>query len=445
MDSVFYVRDTILEGIACNANEKELINSPLVQRLKWVMQLSLVNQVYNGGTHSRFAHSLGAMHTAGEYMEHLFNSTPLKTWHFNEIYLTNETIAHFIQLARLCGLLHDIGHGPFSHSFDHVIYKKIYDIDDGGHDLERLKLVRCDMLAPYISECGIDPRELCEVWAPNSTDFAIDTQIRPIYDIIRTIVEGPLGADRIDFTRRDSYHTGMLHLGTIPASRIIQNSKIVFVSNGISGFSETKTPTLSYHHKCIDDIVRTLDGRLNLYASVYFHKTSMAASLLVETMMDLVCDAFSLVERTQNPMSFKQLNDHKLLGMISEFTNYTTINYKDIPKVKRAQRLYTQLMERQLPKMNHELRVTDMDTPYDEEQYIKEWYGDLKGDERSKIAIVRTRVISGISAEKFDKYNIVFHDNQLKLYSCQECLDSINYTTPIPPYYIVRGYTFADF
>jgi hypothetical protein len=183
----------------------------------------------------------------------------------------------------------------------------------------------------------------------------------------------------------------------------------------------------------------------------------MAASLLVETMMDLVCDAFGLVEKTQNPISFKKLNDHKFLGMISEFTNYTTLNYNDIPKVKRAQRLYDQLMERRLPKMNHELRVTDMDTPYDEEKYIKEWYGDVKGDERSKIAIVRTRVISGISAEKFDKYNIVFHgffgkpeythgisNRELRIYSCQECLDNINYTTPIPPYYIVRGYTFAD-
>lgn len=444
MNSVFYIRDTILEGIACNAHEKELINSPLVQRLKWVMQLSLVNQVYNGGTHSRFAHSLGAMHTAGEYMEHLFESTSLKTWQLHEIYLDKENFEHFIQLARLCGLLHDVGHGPFSHSFDHVVYKKIYGIDDGGHDLERLKLVRCDMLAPYIEECGIDPRELCEVWAPNSTDFLIDEQNRPIYDIIRTVVEGPLGADRIDFTRRDSYHTGMLHLGTIPASRIIQNSKIVFVSDGVD---KPKKPILSYHHKCIDDIVRTLDGRLNLYASVYFHKTSMAASLLVETMMDLVCIGFNLVEKTQNPMSFKQLNDHKLLGMISEFTNYTTLNYKEVPKVKRAQQLYTQLMERRLPKMNHEVRVTDLDTPYDEEMYIKQWYGDLKSGERAKIAIIRTRVISGISAEKFDKYNIVFHgilNGDIKLYNCQECLDNINYTTPIPPYYIVRGYTFAD-
>jgi len=446
MSKVFYIRDTILEGIACNDNEKELINAPLMQRLKWVVQLSLANQVYNGGTHSRFAHSLGAMHTAGEYMKHLFDSIPLKTWQLHDIYLTNETTTHFVQLARLCGLLHDVGHGPFSHSFDRVVYKKIYGIDDGGHDLERLKLVRCDMLAPYIKNCGIDPRELCEVWAPNSTDFVIDKLIRPIYDIIRTIVEGPLGADRIDFTRRDSYHTGMLHLGTIPASRIIQNSKIVFVST--NEVDKPKKPTLSYHHKCIDDIVRTLDGRLNLYSSVYFHKTSMAASLLVETMMDLVCDAFGLVEKTQNPISFKKLNDHQFLGMISEFTAYTTLNYKDIPKVKRAQRLYDQLMERRLPKMNHEVRVTDMDTPYDEEIYIKEWYGDIKGEELSKIAIVRTRVISGISAEKFDKYNIVFHGfsgNDLKLYNCQECLDNINYTTPIAPYYIVRGYTFADF
>ena len=125
----FAIRDPIHEWIKCSPEEKTVVNSPLVQRLKWVMQLSLVNQVFNGGTHSRFSHSLGAMKIAGEYMKHLFAYSELKNA------ILPEKPSYYIQLARLAGLLHDIGHGPFSHSFDHTVYKQVYKVNDGGHPM----------------------------------------------------------------------------------------------------------------------------------------------------------------------------------------------------------------------------------------------------------------------------------------------------------------------
>ena len=432
----FSIRDPILENITCTADERALINSPLVQRLKWVTQLSLVNHVFNGATHSRFAHSLGALSTAGEYMTHLLETVSDREWRKHDMTMTLSSSypyfkEHYIKLARVAGLLHDVGHGPFSHSFDKTIYQKIYGIPDGGHDLARINLVTHELIYEHLEE-NINPEELVELWSPGSVP-SFSAQDKSMFNIIRNIVEGPLGADRIDFTRRDSHNIGMQHLGTIPASRIIQNSKIVFVNN---------VPTLSYHAKCIEDIIRTLDGRLSMYTSVYLHKTSVAASLLVEKMMDLICEPFGLVEMTKDPDQFKRLTDHKIFAMISEWCPPSPIKAEDLAEVrniKRAQQLYEQLMDRQLPKMEHEVRINDFTTPFNEQHYVDLWYPNR---DPSTFIIYCSRPISGISAAKFDKYGIVFHDNNDKLYTCQELLDSIGYTVPIKPFYIVRGYVF---
>jgi len=432
----FSIRDPILEGITCSNNEKELINSPLVQRLKWVTQLSMVNQVYNGATHSRFAHSLGVMQTASEYMTRLLSGMTDEQFAEGGIKMDAKEREHYIQLARLAGLLHDIGHGPFSHSFDHTVYRQIYGIEDGGHDVARLELIKHKDIAPYIENCGVHVWELLEMWSPGSVlESGVDEIDRMFYDIIKIIVEGPLGADRMDFTRRDSYHTGMQHQGTIPASRIIHGSKLFF-DNGVL--------RISYHAKCMNDIIRTLDGRLNLYDSVYFHKTSMAASLLIELMMELVCEPLNLVAMAKDPTEFRKLNDHKIFGMISEWKPSKYVSNGDKyypvmdPKMERAQKLYYQLMDRHLPKTEFEVRVNNLDEPYDEQLYIDKWFPDR---DPTTFAIVKTRVLSGISAGKFDKHNITFHKGNSNGYTCAELLEEEGYSTPILPYYIVRGYS----
>lgn len=403
----FEIRDPIHECITCNEAEKALINSPLVQRLKWVAQLSMVNQVYNGGVHSRFSHSLGVMKIAGDYATHLFSP----------LHLQNDQKQHLIQLARVAGLLHDICHGPFSHAFDHVVYKRIYGVDDGGHDIHRLKLVKCDLLRPYIEKCGIDPGELVEIWGGDMSRTGVDNNLGQYYPIIRNIVEGPLGADRMDFTQRDAYYTGMQHLGTVPQFRIIKNSKIVEIED---------VPRLTYSSKCIKDIIRTLDGRLNLYEEVYFHRTSMSATILVEMMMEELCDEFDLVGMTLDPNKFLTLNDHRMFSMVFESKN---------AKVKE---LYDMLMNRNLP-----ILVEERQMSFDIQPRVGVGFTtstatpDLNKDNH---VVVKTRAISGISAKKFDEYGIYFYDKAGDIYTCQQLLDERRYTVPVKPYYIMRLY-----
>ena len=425
MDEHFAIRDSIHEWIKCSPAEKAVVNSPLVQRLKWVMQLSLVNQVFNGGTHSRFSHSLGAMKIAGDYMQHLFTFTSLRDAELPQ------SPKYYIQLARLAALLHDIGHGPFSHSFDHTVYRHVYNVDDGGHDIARFDLIKSDLLAPYIEACGVSVDHIAAVWESRDDHLGM-------FKIIHAVVEGPLGADRIDFTCRDAYYTGTQHFGTIPHHRIIDNSSVVFDS----------VWKLTYNFKCMLDIIRTLDGRLYLYHDVYFHKTSMGASVLVEEIMRLVTDPLDLVDLVQDPKQFCLFNDTTMLSMVLCGNNLLKRGSDNLDQLQRwqedldrAKELCHRLMLRKLPKMIYEETVTDLNKKYNEQEYAQKWF---PGNDPQSFRIVKTRVIAGISPKKFDEYDILFRHKdrtgKVNYISCADALNTIGYTPSQKPYYMVRGY-----
>lgn len=393
-------RDPIHDWIICSKEETELINSPLVQRLKWVMQLSAVYHIFSGGTHTRFSHSLGAMHIAGKYLKHLLKNPELRA------VCIKHPPEHYIQVARVAGLLHDIGHGPFSHVFDRAVYKKLYN-QDHGHDLARLTMIDHELLKPYIVACGVDPEELKLVWTekinPSGQAAGLEDQL---YLIISAVVQGPLGADRIDFTLRDSYFTGTTHLGTIAHQRIVSNSSVTVTKSQL---------ILCYDFKCIRDIISALDGRLYLYHDVYFHRISMAASLVISEMLENNVDSLGLIEKTKDLNQFKKLTDDYILGRLS-----------DDPWC-------TRLLERRLPKLVHE-KMVNADDHYSEQEYIDVWCdGELKPGQH----LVRTRVINGISPRKFEQYHIKFK-HKLGLVSCSDALLAIKYTNPQPPYYLVR-------
>jgi len=446
----FVTRDTVHGLIEGNPNEKAVINSPLVQRLRRVGQLSLVNYVFNGGNHTRLEHSLGVMHIAGLYMEHIFRDDGIRA--LCKMYPAE----HYIQVARLAGLLHDVGHGPYSHSWDHVVGKAVYGVDDGGHDFHRLKLVDHEILKPHIEGCGVTPDELKTVWnatiankddAWQGTTNVAEGVERQLYWIIHAIVEGPLGADRMDFTRRDAKLTGTEHLGTIAQERIIMSSRIV-----VRGSEHLPELYLAYDFKCIDDITRALDGRLCLYKNVYFHKTSMAASILIEQIIECCFEALDLEDKYQTASDFAYLDDEALTGLVSSplfdivpavtrqsmsMSSGTISRIEKIENgIKKARQLTLRLKNRDLPKLVHEEQVFDMDREYDEYEYRQRWFPRRPSN---KYAIIKTRPIAAIDPQKFDKYSCCFYENG-KAITCKNALEKIRYTASQPPYYLVRGY-----
>ncbi|MCD6359277.1 MAG: HD domain-containing protein [Armatimonadetes bacterium] len=108
------IRDPIYNYIEINPDEIAIVDHPLLQRLRHIRQLQTTYLTYVGGEHSRFQHSLGVMHLATEFAEHLGGDEAI------------------IKATRMLGLLHDLGHGPYSHTFDDAIIQRSDELRKKG-------------------------------------------------------------------------------------------------------------------------------------------------------------------------------------------------------------------------------------------------------------------------------------------------------------------------
>ncbi len=214
----------------------ELIQHPYFQRLRRIKQLGLTSLVYPGATHSRFQHAIGAMHLTKLAIEVIRSKGHQIT----------DAEANAVQVAVL---LHDIGHGPFSHALESSIIENIRH--------EELSL----LLMKFLN------REF-----KGELEFAIEI-FRDKYTkkILHQLVAGQLDMDRLDYLSRDSYFTGVTE-GIINSDRII---KMLNVAND----------QLVVEAKGIYSIEKFLISRRLMFWQVYFHKTVVAAEYLLVNML----------------------------------------------------------------------------------------------------------------------------------------------------------------
>jgi len=407
------LRDPVHGWIKFTDKEKQLIDCELFQRLRHVSQLTSTDSVYPGGCHSRFIHSLGVMAVSGKMMKHLLRSESILYHHEKGDPLISDR--KWVQLARIAGLLHDIGHGPFSHAFDRIVYSKIYNVMDGGHDYHRLWLIKQAPLKDCIEKCGLDVVDVEKVWTatlPNSQSSIEDT----LYYLVKLCVGGPIGADRIDFILRDSYFTGTKHLGTIAWKRIVYNSTVTWDTN-------TQTFVLTYACKTLHDIIQALDGRRYMYHGVYLNKTVEASSIIIERMMEALDSEFDLIECTKDIQKFALLNDNAIIG-------------RSLVSNLHAKTWCERLLKRKLPKMMHE-ELVDGKTEFDENIWKKKWFSESDSNE---IVIRRTRCITGIDPYKFKQYGVMFYNKKtVSIIDCETALRDANFNSN-RPYYLVRAY-----
>jgi HD superfamily phosphohydrolase len=403
------ITEPVHEHIIISKLEKALLNSPFLQRLQWIGQLTGTKHVFPGGVHTRFIHSAGAMHLAGLQMSHLFTTLPT----FDEkdiIKVFGKSKQYFIQLARIAALTHDIGHGPFSHSFDKTVYKPIYNVPDNGHDFHRFKLIESDLLKPYIEACGITTEDVAKVW--NSTKKDLEKHETAMYHIIHCVVQGPLGADRMDFTKRDAYFTGSKQFGNIADKRILYQSSIKLV-NGVY--------CLCYNTRCISNIIQALDGRKYMYNNVYYHQISMSSSLLIERMMEECAVELKLCERVQNPKQFHYINDTTLMGEILA-----------LPETHISNVYCKRFLDRDLPKLVKEISHLAPNEVIPDDKTLPK-----------NTIMIKTKMLTGINPKKFDDYHIYFDtcndDGTIHICSASELLNNMHYI-PQTPYQIVRWY-----
>jgi HD superfamily phosphohydrolase len=188
------LRDPIHGFIARTELEQELIDSSVFQRLRRIRQLALASLVYPGALHTRFDHSIGAMHVAGKIAD--------------AVGLDSEES----RLVRLAALLHDIGHGPFSH-----VSEPILETFASIPREKRQKQIH-EMLTDRIISTD---KSLARVLSDRDREHIIGI-LDGVRDdsVMKDIVSGPLDADKQDYLLRDSYFCGVKY-GVYDLDRLI--------------------------------------------------------------------------------------------------------------------------------------------------------------------------------------------------------------------------------
>lgn len=223
---------------------QRLMDHPWFQRLRYIKQLGLGHLVYPGALHTRFHHALGAMHLMGEAIATLRGK--------GHVITEEEALG-----ARIAILLHDVGHGPFSHALEHSLVEGISHEDVSALVMDALNI-----------EFG----------------GALDLGIRIFRDqypkrYLHQLVSGQLDVDRIDYLNRDSFYTGVSE-GVIGGERIIKMLQVVDDPDGSGLHSK-----LVVEEKAIYSIEKFLVARRLMYWQVYLHKTVVACEMmLVETL-----------------------------------------------------------------------------------------------------------------------------------------------------------------
>ena len=246
--------------VPAEVTEKDLIDTPWMQRLRRIHQLQSARWVYPSAEHSRFQHSLGTMHMAGRFARHLYPG-------LKAICVDAPSLACFEETFRIAGLLHDIGHGPYGHFFDdHFLSNYNLTHELLGRDIIVKKL---NTLIAGIRRSPSGPFEKGESISADDIGYLIKKppesadEKRPQWlRFMQQLFSGIYTVDNLDYVQRDAYMTGF-------SIDIVDINRLLFYSF----FSEQG---LTLHQSGVSAFTRFLNARLNLYSNVYHHRTGRA-------------------------------------------------------------------------------------------------------------------------------------------------------------------------
>ncbi len=192
-------RDPIHGFIRVNRAERDIIDCSVFQRLRRVRQLGTSYLVYHGAEHTRFGHSLGVMEVATKVFQAIRRRRP-------DLLAAEEEWARYEQILRLAGLLHDVGHAPFSHASDEIFPREPTSGRRLKHEDYTISLIRNSELGELISRNfeaqGIGIEDVVSLYADASGLGRVGV-------LLQDIIAGELDADRMDYLARDSHYAGV--------------------------------------------------------------------------------------------------------------------------------------------------------------------------------------------------------------------------------------------
>jgi HD superfamily phosphohydrolase len=271
------IKDPVHGYVYITEAEKELIDSYPVQRLRRLRQLAGSEFVYSGANHTRFEHSIGVMYLAGELTE---NQN-----------LCQRLSEEEIQIVRMAALLHDVGHGPFSHVFEHLLVKFLKKT----HEDMTQWIIRESELHDIINGLGYDAEAVAKL--------AVGELRGPGKAFVDQIIQSAVDVDKLDFVVRDTYHTGAEY-GYVDVFRLIHMLDILGenLAVDVSALSALESFVLA---------------RLESFRSIYFHRVGRAAQIMLATAMEAANEELGLIDYN-SPEDYLVLNDYTVWTKLKE-------------------------------------------------------------------------------------------------------------------------------
>jgi HD superfamily phosphohydrolase len=234
--------DPIHRFIELDAGEVALLEAPAVQRLRRLRQLGLAYLAFPSAEHSRFTHALGALAIGTRALEAIKKYSP-------GAFASERDYADQRRLLRASLLLHDVGHGPFSHACESVLGIR--------HEARTERILAREEIAHALAAIDVDANEVLALITGTSTR----------YPVLRELVSGPnLDADRMDYLLRDAYFTGVVN-GRYDAEQLIASLRV---------FDHDGRQELGVDGRGVVALESFVLARYWMFATIYFHHTTRA-------------------------------------------------------------------------------------------------------------------------------------------------------------------------
>jgi HD superfamily phosphohydrolase len=301
------IKDPVHGYVYITENEKTIIDTYPAQRLRRLRQLAGSEYVYPGANHTRFEHCIGVMYLAGKVLENP---------NVSRIVSDEETDA-----VRIAALLHDVGHGPFSHVFEQLLTK---DLDKTHEDITSWIIEKSE-ISDKLNKMGFNSDEIGKL--------AVGKLRETKRAFLDQVISSAVDVDKQDFIVRDTFHTGAKY-GFIDVFRLI---------HAIDVLGENLAIELS----ALSALESFIIARIESFKSIYFHRVGRAAQIMLATAMEKANEELGLTK-------FKTTEEYLAMD---DYTVWTALK-----NCQKSKHVIEDLEKRKLLKCAYERTFYEKDT-----------------------------------------------------------------------------------
>lgn len=373
-------------SIRVSAMALKIIDTPEFQRLKSISQLGLVPGVFPG-RHSRFEHSLGVYHLTSRVLEKIKQMYPHRLYHIRELNpdFDIELTPKIIECIKIAGLCHDVGHGPYSHLFDHLMSEVAPDNPNREHEARSCLIM--ELLCRRELGSELDDKHIQfmkSIIAPSQTYHT-----GALYQIVCNTLND-IDVDKFDYLQRD---TNAIRFHIIPDFERLLSQFMIDINGNIA-----------YPKHSVEHINHMFNTRYSMHRSVYNHKTVKILECMYMDLFREVDPVLKLSSSINDMTEFCKLTDTSILDAICLMHNpppfiKIALSPEDLKRIGRAHQILENIKYRKLYK--HIVDLPD-DADHTKEQALKsrvaaiiEANSDLSPDDFETVRVQYGRVGHG--------------------------------------------------